>query len=78
MILQLVPILLTSIPSLRSLKQAVSSDSESSNSDQPLNIPEKSSVKFTVYEGKPWLQVKTRNTSNWTPVASRTRAKLKE
>ena len=52
--------------------QAVSSYSESSGSDQPLNIPEKLSVKFTVYESKPGLQVKTRNTSNWTPVASRT------
>ena len=58
--------------------QIVSSDSESSGSDQPLEIPEKASVKFTVYEGKPGLQVKTRNTSNWTPIASRTRAKLKE
>jgi hypothetical protein len=56
--------------------QAVNSDSESSGSDQPLNIPEKASVKFAVYDGKPGLQVRTRNTSNWTPIAGRTRAKL--
>ena len=65
-------------PHRRQELQRVSSDSESSGSDQPLVIPEKASVKFTVCEGKPGLHVKTRNTSNWTPIASRTRAKLKK
>ena len=56
--------------------QTISSDSESFDSDQPLDIPEKASVKFAVCDGKPGLQVRTRNTSNWTHIyiASRTRA----
>ena len=63
-------------PHRRQELQMISSDSESSDSDQPLDIPEKASVKFAVCDGKPGLQVRTRNTSNWTPIASRTRAKL--
>ena len=62
-------------PHRRQELQAVSSDSESSDSDQPLDIPEKASVKFAVHDGYPGLQVRTRVTSNWTPIASRTRAK---
>ena len=55
-------------PHRRQELQAVSSDSESSDSDQPLDIPEKASVKFAVHDGKPGLQVRTRITSNWTPI----------
>ena len=62
-------------PHCRQELQTISSDSESSESDQPLQIPEKASMKFAVCDGKPGLQVRTRNTSNWTPIASKTRAK---
>ena len=57
--------------------QRVSSDSESSDSDEPLHIPESASVEFAVHNSRPGLQVKTRSTTNWTPIASRTRARLK-
>ena len=63
-------------PHRRQELQTISSDSESFDSDQPLDIPEKASVKFAVCDGKSGLQVRTRNTSNWTPIASRTGAKL--
>ena len=56
-----------------------SSDSEtdSDSSSTSLTIPDHATVNFSIVDGKPGLQVNTRNTRNWTPVAARTRAKLK-
>ena len=58
-----------------------SSDSENaSNSDSSsanLAIPDHATVNYTIVDGKPGLQVNTRNIRNWTPIAARTRAKLK-
>ena len=64
-------------PHRRAELQRVSSDSESSGPDEPLQIPESASVEFTVHNNQPGLQVRTRGTMNWTPIASRTRARLK-
>ena len=47
--------------------QTISSDSDSSGPDEPLVIPRNSSVDFAVYPG---LQIKTRCTNSWTPIAS--------
>ena len=63
----------TALPYLRFPPKSYSSDSESSGSDQPLVIPEKGFVTFATRNGKPGFQI-TRSTSNWTPIASRTRA----
>ena len=38
---------------------------------QPLVIPETSHVKFTIHDRRPGLQVRTRSTMNWVPIASR-------
>ena len=57
--------------------QRVSSDSEYSGPDEPLQISESASVEFTVRNSQPGLEVRTRGTMNWTPIASRTRARLK-
>ena len=64
-------------PHRRAELQGVSSDSESSGPDEPLQIPESASVEFAVHNSRPGFQVKTRSTMNWTPIASRTRARLK-
>ena len=58
--------------------QSASYDSDTSDTDQPIVIPENSHVEFAVYNNSPGLQIKTRGTMNWTPVASRTRARLPE
>jgi hypothetical protein len=57
--------------------QRVSSDSESSGPDELLQIPESASVEFVVHNSQPGLHIRTRGTMNWTPIASRTRARLK-
>ena len=64
-------------PYRRAELQRVNSDSESSGPDEPLHIPQSASVEFTVRNNRPGLHVKTRNTMNWTPIASRTRARMK-
>jgi len=64
-------------PYRRAELQRVNSDSESSGSDEPLHIPQSASVDFTVHNYRPGLHVKTRNTMMWTPIASRTRARMK-
>ena len=64
-------------PQRRVELQSVSSDSESSGPDEPLLIPDSASVEFVVHNSQPGLHVKTRGTMNWTPIASRTRARLK-
>ena len=49
----------------------------SSEEDEELVIPQNADVYFNVVKGIPGLQIRTRNTSRWTPVASRTRSKSK-
>lgn len=51
------------------------SDSESSSTS--LTIPDHAEVNYSIVDGKPGLLVSTRNTRSWTPIAARTRAKLK-
>ena len=65
-------------PHRRAELQRFSSDSESSGPDEPLDFPAKSSVEFAVHNSQPGLHVKTRGAMNWTPIASRTRARFKE
>ena len=57
--------------------QRASSDSESSGPDEPLQKPESASVEFAVHNSQPGLQIRTRGTTNWMPIASRTRVRLK-
>jgi hypothetical protein len=52
-------------------------DSDSDCSDADLGIPDQASVKFSIIDGKPGLQVNTKCTRSWTPIAARTRARLK-
>ena len=40
-------------------------------------VPDHVSVNYSIVDGKPGLQVNTRNTRNWTPTVTLTRAKLK-
>ena len=54
-----------------------SCESDSDCSDSGLVIPDHATVKFSIVDGKPGLQVNTRCTRSWTPIAARTRAKLK-
>ena len=62
-------------PHRRAELQRVSSDSEFSGPDEPLQIPESASVEFTVHRSS---SQDKRNYTNWTPIASRTtRARLK-
>ena len=54
------------------------SDSSSEEEvDEDLVIPQTADVYFDVVEGTPGLQINTRNTSRWTPIACRTRSKSK-
>ena len=57
------------------LTPAVTSDS--SGSDYSLHIPPDADVVFSLCCGKPGFNVTTDSTSTWTPVASRTRSRLK-
>ena len=52
--------------------------SSSEEGDEELCIPAGANVQFNIYEGTPGLQIRTRYTSSWTPIASRTRSKTKE
>ena len=60
----------------------LSSDSDSGSDDLDLDtvIPTGANmdVQFTAIENTPGLTVKTRNTQSWTPIATRTRARLKK
>lgn len=49
----------------------------SSSEDEELRIPAGANVHFNIYEGTPGLQIRSRCTSSWTPIASRTRSKSK-
>ena len=55
-----------------------SDEDSSSESDIPLTIPEDANVNYTVVDGTPGLSIATRRTRNWTPIASRTRARAKK
>ena len=59
------------------LESSSDSESDSDSSSASLSIPDHATVNFSVVDGKPGLQVNTRNTRAWTPIAARTRAKLK-
>ena len=54
-----------------------SDDSDCSTDPDHLVIPDHATVNFSIVDGKPGLQVNTRCTRSWTPIAARTRAKLK-
>ena len=58
------------------------SDSDSGSEDLDLDtvIPTRASVdvQFKVIDNTPGLAVKTQNTQSWTPIATRTRARLKK
>ena len=56
--------------------ESTSCDSDDSDCSD-LVIPDHANVNFSIVDGKPGLQVSTRCTRSWTPIAARTRAKLK-
>ena len=62
---------------LPSSDESTSYDSDSDCSESYLNIPDHATVKFSAVHGKPGLQVITKRTRSWTPIAARTRAKFK-
>ena len=51
------------------------SSNSSSEEDETLVIPQTADVYSDVVDGTPGLQIETRNTSSWTPIACRTRSK---
>ena len=53
------------------------SQSTLSESEIPLTIPDNANVNYAVIDGTPGLSISTRKTRNWTPIASRTRARTK-
>ena len=53
------------------------SDGDSDGSDADLVVPDQANVKYSIINGKPGLQINTKCTRSWTPIAARTRAKLK-
>ena len=53
------------------------SESDCTDTQSDLDIPDHASVNFFIFNGKPGLDITTRNTNSWTPVAARTRAKFK-
>ena len=54
-----------------------SDEDSSSESDVSLTIPEDANVNYTVVDGTPGLSITTRRIRNWTPIASRTRARTR-
>ena len=58
--------------------KSYANDSDS-DSDQDLNdlIPDHAAITFCVVDDIPGLSIKTRSTQQWTPIAARTRAKLR-
>lgn len=63
-------------PHVKDASPPTSCDSDDSNCSD-LVIPDHANVNFSIVDGKPGLHVSTRCTRSWTPIASRTRAKLK-
>ena len=57
--------------------ESTSCDSSDDSDCSDLVIPDHANVNFSIVDGKPGLQVSTRCTRSWTPIAARTRAKLK-
>ena len=65
-------------PHVRATLPSSGSDSDSdSGSDCSLDIPPGADVQYSVCRGKPGLKVTSTSTSTWTPIASRTRSRLK-
>ena len=60
---------------LRQDQSNLSSES-GSEEDEELCIPQNANVCFNIMKGKPGLQIRTKNTYKWTPIASRTRLAL--
>jgi hypothetical protein len=50
---------------------------ERSGSDCCLNVPPVANIEYSLHHGKPGLKVASKSTSTWTPLASRTRSRLK-
>ena len=67
------------LPPEARLRYSKPSTSDSDSSDQDLDdvIPSNATVTFSFNDDVPGLSIETRNTRQWTPVATRTRAKLK-
>ena len=57
--------------------QPSDTETSSSDSDVPLTIPKDAEVKYSVIDGTPGLSIATNRTRTWTPIASRTRARIK-
>ena len=47
---------------------------DSNSGDEELTIPTGANVQFSINERTPGLQIRTRYTSSWTPITSRTRS----
>ena len=77
---RLPPHVLRRFPPDHPLRQSHTShcSDSSSEEDETLVIPQTADVYFDVVDGTPGLQIETRNTSRWTPIACRTRSKSKQ
>ena len=65
-------------PHVRATLPSSGSESDSdSGSDCSLHIPPGADVQYSVCRGKPGLKVTSTSISTWTPIASRTRSRLK-
>ena len=62
-------------PHVRATLPDSNSDSDTSGSDCSLNVPPGANVEYSLHHGKPGLKVASNST--WTPIASRTRSRLK-
>ena len=76
---QIPPFVLRRFPPDHPIHQsrASCSDDTESEEDEELTIPQSANVFFNVVDGTPGLRISTRNTSSWTPIATRTRSKCK-
>ena len=54
------------------VKQNLPSSVENDCSGADLVIPDQANVKFSIIDGKPGLQVNTKYTKSWTPIAAHT------
>ena len=53
------------------------SDDTESEEDEEFTIPQSANGFFNIVDGTPGLHISTRNTSSWTPIATRTRSECK-
>ena len=76
---QIPPFVLRRFPPDHPIHQshASCSDDTESEEDEELTIPQSANVFFNIVDGTPGLRITTRNTSSWTPIATRTRSKCK-